>query len=58
VPDASPDFGAASELFERAWYGDRPTGAGESQRFRAHAREVEARSRAPERVLDRERVPT
>jgi hypothetical protein len=44
APDAGNDFGAASDLFERAWYGDWPTGADESARFRHHASEVEART--------------
>jgi len=58
VPQARDDFGAASELFERAWYGDRATGADESERFRAHAREVEALAEQPDQRLDRERVPS
>ena len=33
LPEAGADFGGASELFERAWYGDRPTGADERDRF-------------------------
>jgi Domain of unknown function (DUF4129) len=44
VPDAREDFGAASDLFERAWYGDRPTGEDESARFRHHASEVRTRA--------------
>ena len=38
--DVGPDFAAASELFEAAWYGDRPTGPGENHRFAEHARRV------------------
>ena len=34
LPGAAPDFGGATELFERAWYGNRPTGEGEAVRFR------------------------
>lgn len=33
-PASAPPFDDATELFERAWYGDVPTGAGESTRFR------------------------
>jgi hypothetical protein len=35
VPRAAPEFGGATELFERAWYGNRPIGAAESERFLA-----------------------
>jgi len=58
VPGAREDFGAASDLFERAWYGDRATGAEESERFRAHAREVETRAEQPDQRMERERVPS
>jgi hypothetical protein len=34
VPDAAPDFAGATELFERAWYGGKPTGPDDSARFR------------------------
>jgi hypothetical protein len=34
------EFGGATELFERAWYGDRPTGAHENARFRELADQV------------------
>jgi len=34
LPDVAPAFSDATELFERAWYGDRATGAAESERFR------------------------
>lgn len=40
LPAASGEFAGASELFERAWYGDLPTGPQESERFRALADEV------------------
>jgi hypothetical protein len=40
LPDAAVAFGGASELFERAWYGDRPTGPVENQRFRELADQV------------------
>ena len=56
APDAGDDFGAASDLFERAWYGDWPTGAEESAQFRRHASEVEARAVARPGRHDRERV--
>jgi uncharacterized protein DUF4129 len=34
VPAAATDFAGATELFERAWYGNRPTGEDEATRFR------------------------
>lgn len=34
VPEASPDFSGAAELFERAWYGNLPTGQDENRQFR------------------------
>jgi hypothetical protein len=34
VPAAAEAFGGATELFERAWYGRAPTGAGEVTYFR------------------------
>jgi hypothetical protein len=40
APAASGEFAGATELFERAWYGDRSTGADESARFRALADRV------------------
>ena len=40
LPDAAAEFGGATELFERAWYGDRPTGAEENERFRELADRV------------------
>jgi hypothetical protein len=40
-PAASPSFDEAAELFELAWYGDRPTGADENARFRSMADAVE-----------------
>ena len=40
VPEAGAAFGGASELFERAWYGNRPTGPTESERFRSLADQV------------------
>lgn len=35
APHRSVDFGAATELFELAWYADRPTGPDENARFQA-----------------------
>ena len=34
TPAAAPDFSVATELFERAWYGAKPTGPDDSARFR------------------------
>jgi hypothetical protein len=43
VPAAGPPFAGATELFERAWYGRRPTDAGDAGRFRdLEARVLEA----------------
>lgn len=40
VPTVAPEFGGATELFEAAWYGNRPTGEEESARFRQLADRV------------------
>jgi hypothetical protein len=40
LPAAAEPFDDATELFERAWYGDLPTGPDESARFRDDARHV------------------
>jgi hypothetical protein len=40
LPDATEAFAGASDLFDEAWYGDRPTGAEENARFRSLAGEV------------------
>jgi len=40
APDRAEAFTAATELFELAWYADRPTGAGENARFQALAARV------------------
>jgi hypothetical protein len=45
LPAEAVDFAGATELFERAWYGDEPTGASESARFRSLADRVVAGSR-------------
>jgi hypothetical protein len=34
APRVGPEFAGATELFERAWYGSRPTGAEEAAQFR------------------------
>jgi hypothetical protein len=41
-PALDAPFSSATELFERAWYGDEPTGPGESAEFRAVADRVKA----------------
>lgn len=43
VPAAAEAFAGATELFERAWYGNRPTGRDEVGRFRALADQVTTR---------------
>jgi hypothetical protein len=40
APAVAAPFAGATELFERAWYGDRPTGRNEADRFRGLADEV------------------
>ena len=40
APGVAAPFAGATELFERAWYGDRPTGREEADRFRGLADEV------------------
>jgi hypothetical protein len=40
APDRNEAFGAATELFELAWYADRPTGPEQSARFQALAAEA------------------
>jgi hypothetical protein len=42
APGVAGEFAGASELFERAWYGDLPTGPDENHRFRELAERVEA----------------
>jgi hypothetical protein len=39
-PEGADDFARAAELFERAWYGDLPTGPGEAAEFAEHADRV------------------
>ena len=40
LPVAAEPFSAATDLFDRAWYGDRPTGPDEAAEFQRHADEV------------------
>ena len=40
VPEASADFDGASEVFERAWYGDEPSGPDDVARVRALSNRV------------------
>lgn len=44
LPSAAAEFAGATELFERAWYGDRPTGADENAQFRELADRVVERA--------------
>lgn len=46
APAAAEAFAGATELFERAWYGRTPTGAGEVTHFRDLAGHVLERARA------------
>jgi hypothetical protein len=46
VPKVAPEFGSATELFEAAWYGNRPTGEEESARFRQLADRVLVRAKS------------
>jgi hypothetical protein len=41
APEVAGMFGAATSLFESAWYGNRPTGPGEAAQFRSLAAGVE-----------------
>ncbi len=52
VPDAEADFAGASELFERAWYGDRFTGPDERDRFVQLAESVLGKARHANAVPD------
>lgn len=53
APDAASAFSGAADLFDRAWYGNRPTGADESARFQALAAEVRDRAgRTDRRAVD------
>jgi hypothetical protein len=49
APEAASAFAGAAELFDRAWYGNRPTGSVESARFRELAAEVLERAERPSR---------
>lgn len=46
VPAAAAAFGGATELFELAWYGNRPTGRDEARRFGTLAERVATEARA------------
>ena len=48
LPDQATAFATATDLFERAWYGNEATGPDENRRFRSCAEQVLA---AAERVL-------
>lgn len=45
LPTAADEFSGATELFERAWYGEVPMGPDEHARFRSHADRVLAGAR-------------
>ncbi|MBV9410730.1 MAG: DUF4129 domain-containing protein, partial [Acidimicrobiia bacterium] len=45
LPAASPQFAGATELFEGAWYGHRPTGEADAAHFRDLADRVLEASR-------------
>jgi hypothetical protein len=47
APEAAEPFAEAADLFERAWYGDLPTGPAEAERFAAHAGRVLAVTGTP-----------
>ena len=40
LPEVGDDFAEASDLFDRAWYGDLPTGPEEAERFTTDAERV------------------
>jgi hypothetical protein len=46
APEVAAPFSGACDLFERAWYGDLPTGRDESEHFRELADRVLAGARA------------
>jgi hypothetical protein len=53
APQAAAAFAGAAELFDRAWYGNRPTGTDERDRFQELAAEVLRRAERPDRrVVD------
>jgi hypothetical protein len=53
LPGAGPSMREATELFEWAWYGDRPTGPEESARFRVAVDRTVAVSSEPAGRVDR-----
>jgi hypothetical protein len=46
APVAASEFTDATDLFDRAWYGDEPTGVTEDERFRSLADAVMAKTNA------------
>lgn len=46
LPAAAAEFAGATELFERAWYGNQPTGADEAERLRRLSETVLSRAAA------------
>jgi hypothetical protein len=50
APVAAPEFTDATDLFDRAWYGDEPTGASEDDRFRSLADAVMAKAGGGDRA--------
>jgi hypothetical protein len=40
MPEVAEAFDDAADLFDRAWYGDLPTGPDEAARFRSDAEQV------------------
>jgi hypothetical protein len=40
APHAAADFGRATDLFDSAWYGDKPTGQADNARFQDLSRQV------------------
>jgi hypothetical protein len=44
APVAAPEFTDATDMFDRAWYGDEPTGADEDERFRSLSDTVMAKT--------------
>ena len=40
LPEVGDEFAEASDLFDRAWYGDLPTGPAEAERFTSDAERV------------------
>ena len=49
-PDQATAFATATDLFERAWYGNEPTGPDENRQFRSCAEQVHCGGRASARM--------